>query len=119
MAEWIALTEADREAVVAALPGGLGGYLKQWGWAHFAEAIEARLRAKNAPPEADEAEYDVFADDMHVASSCGPREMALAEARNYALQNLDDNLVVRIEQVRRAVVERFMRIEGNAKGGES
>lgn len=44
---WIALTDAEREALIAGLPGGLDGFLKGWGWKHFAEAIDEKLREKN------------------------------------------------------------------------
>jgi len=46
---WIELTDAERGAIFAALPGGPTGFLKTWGWKHFAEAIEAKCREKNGP----------------------------------------------------------------------
>lgn len=115
---WIALTEEERQAIVDAMPGGLDGFLKGWGWLQFARAIEDKLREKNAP-ERDAAEFDVVADGMHCAGACGPRGVALAEARNYALQSLDDAMVVHIEEVTRKVVERFTRLEGHSQGRES
>lgn len=107
---WNELTDQDRKAVVESLPGAIDGFLKGWGWEQFAMAIEARCREKNEPPEKEGAEFDVVTDDMHCASASGPRAQALAEARNYALQYLDESPEVRIEEVRRAVVERYVRI---------
>jgi hypothetical protein len=108
--KWSDITEKERQAIVDALPGGLDGFLKGWGWQQFAQAIEDKCREKNERPESAEAEFDVVGDDMPCASACGPREAALAEARHYALQYLDEYLTVRIEEVARTVVERFTRI---------
>ncbi len=47
---WKALTDADREAVVASLPGAIDGFLKGWGWQQFAQAIEDKCREKNEHP---------------------------------------------------------------------
>lgn len=44
---WVGLTDADREAVFKSLPDALEGFLKKWGWLHFAKAIEEACRAKN------------------------------------------------------------------------
>lgn len=34
------LTDAQIDAVADGMPGGLDGFLKQWGWRQFARAIE-------------------------------------------------------------------------------
>ncbi len=47
-AQWIELTDEDRQAVFESLPNALEGFLKLWGWLHFAKAIEAKLREKNS-----------------------------------------------------------------------
>jgi hypothetical protein len=107
---WDALTDEDRDAVLASMPGAIDGFLKDWGWEQFAMAIEARCREKNEFPEQAEAEFDVVADGQHCAGAAGPLEQALAEARNYALQYLGESRVVHIEEVRRVVVERFERV---------
>lgn len=106
---WRAITDEERHAIVDALPGGLDGFMKGWGWQQFAQAIEEKCREKNARPESAEAEFDVVTDGMLCASAAGPRDRALAEARNYALQYLDESDVVRIEEVTRVVVECFTR----------
>lgn len=106
---WNKLTDEERQAVVESLPNGVAGYLKEWGWLHFASAIEAKCREKNERPERGEAEFEVYTGDCLVAGASGPRASALAEARNYALQYLDESPVVRIEEVTRTVAERFMR----------
>lgn len=45
---WIALTDEDRERAMQSMPDMLDGFLKTWGWLHFANAIEAICREKNA-----------------------------------------------------------------------
>jgi hypothetical protein len=53
-AEWVDLTDEDRQAAFNSLPDMLDGFLKTWGWLHFAKAIEAQVRARNAhlvPPQ--------------------------------------------------------------------
>lgn len=107
---WNALTDKDRDDVLASMPGAIDGFLKGWGWLQFAQAIEERCREKNETPEATDAEFDVVAGTMHCAGASGPREQALAEARNYAMQYLDESPEVHIEEVRRAVIERFVRL---------
>jgi hypothetical protein len=44
---WVELTDEDRKAVFDSLDGGLDGFLKTWGWLHFAKGIEAKCREKN------------------------------------------------------------------------
>lgn len=107
---WNELTNKDREEVLASMPGAIDGFLKGWGWLQFAQAIEERCRAKNEAPETSQVEFEVYAGDNLEAGSSGPRHQALAEARNYAMQYLDDTSVVRIEEVRRSTVERFVRL---------
>lgn len=46
-AAWNALTDEDRERAMRSMPDMLGGFLKTWGWLHFAKAIEAICREKN------------------------------------------------------------------------
>jgi len=50
MSEWIELTDEDRERAFNSLPDMLDGFLKKWGWLHFAKAVEAICREKNAVP---------------------------------------------------------------------
>jgi hypothetical protein len=107
---WNALNDVERLTIVESMPGGLDGFLKGWGWQQFAQAIEDKCREKNEVPEPTEAEFDVIADDMHLASAAGQRERALTEARHYALQYLDESPEVRIEEVVRVVVERYQRL---------
>lgn len=45
--QWVGLTDEDRRAVFESLPNALEGFLKLWGWLHFAKAVEAKLREKN------------------------------------------------------------------------
>lgn len=45
--EWIALTDEDREAAFRSMPDMLEGFLKTWGWLHFAKEIERRCMEKN------------------------------------------------------------------------
>jgi predicted Fe-S protein YdhL (DUF1289 family) len=47
-AAWNELTDEDRQAAFNSLPDMLDGFLKTWGWLHFAKAIEAKCREKNA-----------------------------------------------------------------------
>jgi hypothetical protein len=49
MDSWANLTDDEINATLNAMPGGLEGYLKVWGWLTFAEAVQERLRVKNAP----------------------------------------------------------------------
>ena len=52
---WQGLTDEDRQAVFESLPDMLEGFLKTWGWLHFAKAIEAKSREKNTrAPLSDE-----------------------------------------------------------------
>jgi len=108
---WNALTDKDREDVIASMPGAIDGFLKGWGWQQFAQAIEARCRELNEIP-GDESEFEVYADDEWQAGSSGLRERALAEARNYAVQYLDENNEVRIEEIQRRVIERYRYVQG-------
>ena len=45
--EWVALTDADRERALNSMPDMLEGFMKTWGWLHFAKAIEDICREKN------------------------------------------------------------------------
>lgn len=44
---WIELTDEDRTRAFESLPDMLDGFLKTWGWLHFAKAIEDICREKN------------------------------------------------------------------------
>lgn len=44
---WQELTDEDRKRAFNTLPDMLDGFLKTWGWLHFAKAIEAECRKKN------------------------------------------------------------------------
>lgn len=48
---WNALTDEDRQRAFASLPDMLDGFLKKWGWLHFAKAIEDICRQKNTTME--------------------------------------------------------------------
>jgi len=50
MSKWIELTDEDRERAFNSLPDMRYGFLKKWGWLHFAKAVEASCREKNATP---------------------------------------------------------------------
>ena len=50
---WIALTDEDRQRAFESLPDMLDGFLKKWGWLHFAKAIEDICRQKNLPPHTE------------------------------------------------------------------
>ncbi|MES2973419.1 MAG: hypothetical protein V4757_07410 [Pseudomonadota bacterium] len=45
--EWVALTDDDRDRAFQTLPDMLDGFMKKWGWLHFAKAIEDICREKN------------------------------------------------------------------------
>ena len=45
---WVPLTDADRQRAFESMPDMLDGFLKTWGWLHFANAIEEICREKNA-----------------------------------------------------------------------
>jgi len=47
MSHWINLTDADRERAFRSLPDMLDGFLKTWGWLHFAKEIERICEEKN------------------------------------------------------------------------
>jgi hypothetical protein len=49
---WEPLTDDDRTAAFQSLPNMLEGFLKTWGWLHFAKEIELRCKEKNAHPPA-------------------------------------------------------------------
>jgi hypothetical protein len=51
-AQWVGLTDEERQAVFESLPNALDGFLKLWGWLHFSKAVEAKLREKNAGAQA-------------------------------------------------------------------
>lgn len=46
--QWQPLTDEDRTRALQSLPDMLDGFMKTWGWLHFAKAIEAICREKNA-----------------------------------------------------------------------
>lgn len=48
---WNPLTDEDRQAAFESLPDMLEGFLKKWGWLHFAKEIERRCMEKNAGQE--------------------------------------------------------------------
>lgn len=50
--QWTALTDEDRQAAFESLPDMLEGFLKTWGWLHFAKEIERRCMEKSTPKEA-------------------------------------------------------------------
>ena len=50
MSDWKALTDNDRKAAFESMPDMLEGFLKTWGWLHFAKAIEARCKELNSAP---------------------------------------------------------------------
>jgi hypothetical protein len=45
---WNTLTDEDRDRAFAMMPNMLDGFMKLWGWLHFAKAIEAICREKNS-----------------------------------------------------------------------
>lgn len=45
--EWVDLTDEDRQNAFESMPDMLDGFLKKWGWLHFSNAIEAKLKEKN------------------------------------------------------------------------
>ena len=51
-AQWVGLTDEERQAVFESLPNALDGFLKLWGWLHFSKAVEAKLREKNSGAQA-------------------------------------------------------------------
>ena len=57
MDSWANLTDDEIEATMNAMPGGVDGYLKEWGWLTFADAVQERLRLKNAPAAPLRAEF--------------------------------------------------------------
>lgn len=54
---WIDLTDEDRDRALRTLPDMLDGFLKKWGWLHFAKAVEAICKEKNAAPATVRAEH--------------------------------------------------------------
>ena len=48
---WVELTDEDRDRAFNTLPDMLDGFMKKWGWLHFAKAIEAICREKNGAPQ--------------------------------------------------------------------
>ena len=44
---WVPLTDDDRKAAFESLPDALEGFMKKWGWLHFAKEIERRCKEKN------------------------------------------------------------------------
>lgn len=44
---WHELNDEDRRKAFESMPDMLDGFLKTWGWLHFAKAIEAKCREKN------------------------------------------------------------------------
>lgn len=48
---WVELTDEDRERAMRSMPDMLEGFMKTWGWLHYAKAIEAICREKNALPQ--------------------------------------------------------------------
>lgn len=45
---WNALTDDDRKRALESMPDWLDGFMKKWGWLHFAKAIEDICKEKNA-----------------------------------------------------------------------
>jgi len=44
---WNSLDDSDRERAFNSMPDMLEGFMKKWGWLHFAKAIEAICQEKN------------------------------------------------------------------------
>jgi hypothetical protein len=44
---WVGLTDEDRQAAFESMPNMLEGFLKTWGWLHFAKALEQIIKDKN------------------------------------------------------------------------
>ena len=47
---WLPLTDEDRDRAFQTLPDMLDGFIKKWGWLHYAKAIEEECRVKNSQP---------------------------------------------------------------------
>ncbi len=47
---WKSLTDEDRLRAFNSMPDMLDGFLKKWGWLHFAKAIELICKEKNTAP---------------------------------------------------------------------
>lgn len=58
--QWVELTDDDRNRAFQSLPDMLEGFLKTWGWLHFANAIEAICREKNTSPPSWEPSFDAM-----------------------------------------------------------
>jgi hypothetical protein len=76
---WNALTDEDRDRAFNRLDGGLEGFMKLWGWLHYAKAIEAICREKNA---ARSTVQQVGAEWMPIETAPVGREMFVARAVN-------------------------------------
>jgi hypothetical protein len=50
---WVPLTDEDRTRAFQSLPDMLDGFMKTWGWLHFAKAVEAICREKNSPTKGE------------------------------------------------------------------
>lgn len=46
--EWSAMTMEEVENIISKLPGGIEGFLKGWGWMHFAREVEKLCQEKNS-----------------------------------------------------------------------
>lgn len=58
--QWVELTDDDRNRAFHSLPDMLEGFLKTWGWLHFANAIEAICREKNTSSPSWEPSFDAM-----------------------------------------------------------
>ena len=61
---WIPLTDEDRRRAFESLPDMLDGFMKKWGWLHFAKAIEAICEQKNSSAPAEPGMVSVPVDAL-------------------------------------------------------
>ncbi|WP_257757338.1 hypothetical protein [Burkholderia glumae] len=96
------LDDADIDAIAESMPGGLGSFMKQWGWRQFARAVEdevvlnvARASQAAAPAEAIDRYQAVCAAAYQLAGVVGaPLRFldALSDAANGEPMSADEAL---------------------------
>jgi hypothetical protein len=69
-ASWIYLTDEDRNRAFESLPDGLEGFLKKWGWLHFAKSIESACKDKNIQAAKKDRDIAMYSDAEITLKTC-------------------------------------------------
>lgn len=94
---WNALTDEDRKAAFESLPDMLEGFMKKWGWLHFAKEIERRCYEKNQGSQTGRGEDEDGARYRFLRDECN---LSVRDVFGSWCQQLNDGMDAAVDAAR-------------------